>query len=361
MSTPDQPQTPPLTRRQLRELRNTASTPVITPEEAQADADAARAEEESSAPVVAAEGAPAPVAEAESTSDSVIEAEEPSRPVAPAALDLDAEVHPVTRRQARHLAQLRTGSVDVVDPENENEPETESAGEPEIDPVEELDSDAAPHPDASPEAVVAEEHPEDHSEAHVDADAPAPDPHDDVTPREHATPAAEEEPEPAHVVAPALGAQLLEEGAAPVDLPPSFDHLLTRGGSGSSSAPNALILSQTPETGSLSVPILGTGELIITGSYALPESYGSNGTTPGTSDGKDLDAALLDGELPPASSPTPIAASAAISTIKSADDIIRPPAPEKGSRLIMTLAICAGALGLALATVLILTVVNGYF
>jgi len=124
--------------------------------------------------------------------------------------------------------------------------------------------------------------------------------------------------------------------------------------------PNALILSQTPETGSLSVPILGTGELIITGSYALPESFGSTGTSPG-SDGKDADAALMDGELPPASSPTPIAASAAISTIKSADEIIRPPAPEKGSRLIMTLAICAGALGLALATVLIFTVVNGVF
>ncbi len=31
MSTPDQPETPQLTRRQLREMRNTASTPVITP------------------------------------------------------------------------------------------------------------------------------------------------------------------------------------------------------------------------------------------------------------------------------------------------------------------------------------------
>ena len=31
MSTPDQPSTPPLTRRQLRELRNTGSTPIIPP------------------------------------------------------------------------------------------------------------------------------------------------------------------------------------------------------------------------------------------------------------------------------------------------------------------------------------------
>ena len=48
--------------------------------------------------------------------------------------------------------------------------------------------------------------------------------------------ADEEEQEPARVVAPDLGAQLLEDGAAHVDLPPSFDHLLTRGGSGSASA-----------------------------------------------------------------------------------------------------------------------------
>ena len=39
MSTPDQPDTPQLTRRQLRELRNTASNPIITPEEAEAAAD----------------------------------------------------------------------------------------------------------------------------------------------------------------------------------------------------------------------------------------------------------------------------------------------------------------------------------
>ena len=69
----------------------------------------------------------------------------------------------------------------------------------------------------------------------------------------------------------------------------------------------------------------------------------------------------MDGELPPASSPTPIAASAAISTIKSADEIIRPPAPEKGSRLMLVLAITAGALALALVGVLVFAVSTGLF
>ena len=146
-----------------------------------------------------------------------------------------------------------------------------------------------------------------------------------------------------------------------IELPASFDQLLTRGSAtvGSSATSNALILSQTPETGSITAPVTATGEVLITGMFNLPESLGSTGTAHGSSDGKDLDALLVDGELPPASSPTPIAASAAISTIKSDDDIINPPAPEKGSRLMLALGITAGALALALIGVLIVALVTG--
>ena len=48
-----------------------------------------------------------------------------------------------------------------------------------------------------------------------------------------------------------------------------------------------------------------------------------------------------------------------ISTIKSAEDIIKPPAPEKGSRLMLALVITAGALALALTGVLIVALVTG--
>ncbi|MFJ6679522.1 hypothetical protein ACIQLK_10430 [Microbacterium sp. NPDC091382] len=342
MSTPDQPGTPPLTRRQLRELRNTASTPIITPEQAQADADASdAAAEEAAAAAVAHEVDVAPERTPVALADDA---------------ELDPDAHPVSRRQARYLAKMRTGAVDVLPQESET-------GESETGEHESFEADDV---DVSSELVVEAEVHEDEA-THDDMSVVEDEAVHDGEPAVEDQPVIEDEQadaaeaEPARVVAPDLGAQLLEDGAAPVELPPSFDQLLTRGGSGSASAPNALILSQTPETGSLSVPILGTGELIITGSYALPESFGSTGVGPGNSDGKDADAALIDGELPPASSPTPIAASSAISTIKSADEIIRPPAPEKGSRLIMTLAICAGALGLALATVLILTLVNGNF
>ncbi|MBN9182619.1 MAG: hypothetical protein J0I66_06410, partial [Microbacterium sp.] len=60
-------------------------------------------------------------------------------------------------------------------------------------------------------------------------------------------------------------------------------------------------------------------------------------------------------------SPTPIAASAAISTVKTNDEIIRPPAPEKGGKLMLTLAITAGVLALALVGVLVFALVTGVF
>jgi hypothetical protein len=147
-----------------------------------------------------------------------------------------------------------------------------------------------------------------------------------------------------------------------VTLPPSFDQLIARNASatGSVATPNALILSQTPAAAPLVAPITATGEVLITGSFELPDGLGSTGHVPGTTDGKDLDVALIDGELPPASSPTPIAASAAISTVRApGEEIIRPPAPERGGRLQFALILTIGVLAATLVTVLIVTVANG--
>lgn len=303
MSTPDQPDTPQLTRRQLREMRNTASTPVITP----ADAEKASQPAEPTPPVVA----PLPRA-----AEPVEVAEAP-----PAAADVDVEAPSFTRRAARRQERLRTASVPVAD--------------------------ETPAPTATSSETGSEARPEDVAPADAMAEN-APEPAQD-----------EERP----VVAPTFGSGLLAGESVEIDLPASFDQLLTRGSTatGALSAPNALILSQTPETGALVSPITGTGEVLITGTFSLPESFGSTGTMPGRTDNKETDAVLVDGELPASSSPTPIAASSAISTIKSAEDIIKPPAPEKGSRLMLALVITAGALALALTGVLIVALVTGAF
>ena len=329
MSTPDQPDTPPLTRRQLRELRNTASNPIITPEQAQ----------ESAAAVVA----PLPRA-----AEPVV-VEEP-----PAEHNVDLGSPALTRRAARQQERLRTASVPVVDEEGTAQedpaPESERVESEHAEPAHIATSDAA-DADAAADALA-------------DAQTEAPDVEiDTVDTAADAEDAEDAEDEPRAVVAPTFGSGLLAGEGVELELPASFDQLLTRGSAatGSLAASNALILSQTPDTGSFTSPIAGTGEVLVTGTYNLPESFGSTGTSRGSSDGKEIDAILVDGELPATSSPTPIAASSAISTIKSAEDIIKPPAPEKGSRLMIALGITAGALALALMGVLIVALFTGAF
>lgn len=392
MSTPDEPETPQLTRRQLRELRNTASNPIIS-------ADADETPVEPSAPVVAPlprAAEPAPVSE------------EP-----PAAADVDLDAPALTRRNARRQERIRTASIPVVYPTGPADEAEESA---EDDAAESIE--LAPHDDGADlveddvvvdEGAATEESPEapvswnevvsfDEAEPAAEVDATAESAIEDVAetadadvtesvseelaesqseapdvetvdePEADSSDAVvnyfdDEEDEDRPVVAPTFGAGLLAGEGVELELPASFDQLLTRNSpaTGAMPASNALILSQTPDTGSFASPVASTGEVLITGTYQLPESFGSTGITRGSTDGKDLDSMFLDGELPASSSPTPIAASAAISTIKSADDIIKPPAPDKGSKLMLVLVITAGALALALTGVLIVALVTGAF
>lgn len=368
MSTPDEPETPQLTRRQLRELRNTASNPIISPETSDEPLEPA-------APVAAPlprAAEPAPVSE------------EP-----PAAEDVDLDAPALTRRNARRQERIRTASVPVIDtaaPDTADEADAELAH-----PDDDLDATGTDTDEASAEQASADEthadaaseeetSTEDAVEAEADesdeaADAlaesqtEAPDVEtstdddaEDASEDRAGEEASDEEPD-RPIVAPSFGSGLLAGEGVELELPASFDQLLTRSSpaTGALPASNALILSQTPETGSFVSPVASTGEVLITGTYNLPESFGSTGAARGSSDGKDLDAMFIDGELPASSSPTPIAASAAISTIKSADDIIKPPAPEKGSRLMLALVITAGALALALTGVLIVALVTGAF
>lgn len=159
---------------------------------------------------------------------------------------------------------------------------------------------------------------------------------------------------------PAFGERVLsEQPTSPAA--GSFDTLLGDSAGSHHTAPSALIFQQTPAGPSLSGPVASTGEILVTGSYELPAGLGSRGHAEGVADGKEVDAVLVDGELPAVSSPTPIAASAAIGTIKPAGEVIRPPEPEKGSKLMLALTITAGALALALVGALIVAIATGAF
>jgi hypothetical protein len=434
MSTPEQPATPPLTRKQMREIRNTGSNPVIPPASTPDPAPVAETPPPSPEPPTPAAPAPAP---ADAVPVSAIPLARPATPavvppppVADSAVDLG--VSPLTRRQARQQERIRTASVPVITPEVVaahaggpaasvpsfafpaaadrpvedarsalfTEPEvsekdqaaaSDGAGA-EGNGSEPVDSDgglhslfgfpasqpeaprapAAAYPWAQQEAGDALAPSEPQAEAVADeALAPEASPFGDLpfAPAEDATASAEDEDADADaeraraVVNPLFGAGLLgaPSTAEPVaDLPPSFDQLLSRT-TGSISVPNALIVSQAPEVSPLVAPVTATGEVLVTGTFNLPEGLGSTGHAKGTADGKEIDATLVDGELPSHSSPTPIAASSAVSTVKTPGEVIRPPVPEKGNRLMMSLAITAGVLALALVGVLILAFVTGVF
>lgn len=341
MSTPEQPEASPLTRKQLREIRNTGLTPVITGDTVD--------------PAHAAVS-PAPLARA--AEPAVVSAP----PVADASVDLG--VSPLTRRQARQQERIRTASVPVITPDMAA---AHSAAVAAIAPTL-VDTAERTHDDStqgSNEEQLDEIFVEPESDEASDiAEGDVSDPHDDGAQEPHDVEAAEDDDVEAEaeraVVSPLFGAGLIAGEPSQLDLPPSFDQLLARSTTGSVGTNNALILSHTGDSPIVG-PVTATGEILITGTLNLPEGLGSTGHAPGVADGKEVDAVLIDGELPAHSSPTPIAASAAISTVKSAGDVIRPPAPEKGSRLMMTLAITAGALALALVGVLIVAIVTGVF
>lgn len=384
MSTSDQQEQGPLTRKQLREIRLTGATPVITPEEAAAAAAAAAPQP--------------PTSEAEVETDPAVDLppvdERPDEaPVAAAAPSTDSPADqaqaPLTRRQVRERGNTAPHAIpvfptdaadgepaeDAHDQHSDDAPLDDAAAhEPEIvaavpaDDVDDADEDvdvavmpvsaSATVENAGEVPLVLEQVDPDEAErgAAGDEDLLA----DDSDTAEAAD--AEEAERP--TVSSAFGRGVLADAeAAPQPVTPSFDELLTAGDSTGSQhlAPNTLIFTPSPGDGSLSGPVASTGEILVTGSYELPKGLGSQGHAHGTTDGKDIDAVLIDGELPPASSPTPIAASAAVSTIKPAGEVIRPPAPEKGNKLMLILAIVAGGLALALGVALIVAFTTNVF
>ncbi|WP_426168488.1 hypothetical protein [Microbacterium sp. DWRC1-3] len=399
MSTSDQQEQGPLTRKQLREIRLTGSTPVISNEEAAAAAEAAPPVPPLPRAVEPVEVAPAPTSNADEANGDA----------------------PLTRRQARELEKVRTASVPVIadDDAAEDSDDTESEQPadhaPEENPVEstaaiaddadapaeivsgvpdftrneepgdddDIDDEVAIAPVSASVAAdsvgevpleVADEqaeesaHDEDVASAlglvTKDADGSDEDADDVLADVDDADDDDDDDAEVRPTVNPAFGEGLLADAPDPhAPFRPSFDELLTVGDSTGSqhSAPNALIFTPSPGEGSLSGPVASTGEILVTGSYELPQGMGSQGHALGTTDGKDVDAVLIDGELPPASSPTPIAASSAVSTIKPAGEVIRPPAPEKGNRLMITLAIVAGGLALAVGVVVIIAITTNVF
>ncbi|WP_424935895.1 MULTISPECIES: hypothetical protein [Bacteria] len=395
---PDEGARRPLTRRAVRERVRTAPVPVADADGAD-DAVPVDAGERPAAfllppdtPAEAETGVPESVdADAEEQVENVdalppvsaflswsVESEEPP------AVESSSVFEAVRRRDARAgSTPVPTATAPAVDPAQDTAPghaeEDPVLPKAAVDPASPVRSAAAPLFPASSAtdpvfpaddertSAPADRTPpvEEHSSSWTERIPPRP---ERIPPREEPILSA---PEPrgrvtsSPVVTEGFGAAVLDSGENAGEVsrptPRSFDDLLSTDSAGSQhAAPNALIFQQ-PGGPSLSGPVASTGEILVTGSYELPEGLGSQGHAKGTADGKEVDALLIDGELPPASSPTPIAASAAISTIKPAGEVIRPAEPEKSNRLMVALTITAGALAVALVGALIVAITTGAF
>lgn len=343
MSTSEENGRSRLTRRQLREIRLTGSTPVITDEEASAAA-------------------------AQPTTVLPRAAEPVEIPPAP-QVDQPSPGVPLTRRQMRALERAReaaAASASGAGTESRPTDTAEEAGrgtEPQapvdraqvaaiFDGAAEADRPTAPAVAAASPAVTPAETP---TFAAPEAAAGS------TAPGAEGIIAPETQPAERAKVGAAFGIGV-KTGGKDSAAGALFDELLEGDTSTSQHGTStALIFTPSPGMGSLSGPIASTGELLITGTYSLPEGLGSQGHARGTTDGRDVDAVLIDGELAPASSPTPIAASAAVSTSKQAGEVIRPPAPDKGNKLMLTLAVVAGGLAIVLAATLVIAFTSGVF
>jgi hypothetical protein len=214
----------------------------------------------------------------------------------------------------------------------------------------------------TPETIVVPEVVENsHSDA---ASSSAPD--DDDSAEGVATDAAGAEDD-APKLAEGFGEQVLEAGTASSTAVPHeqpFDRIIARGveAAEAQAASNALILPTMPTNDSLTGPISSNGNVIVTGSIDLPASLSSTGQHPNYFDKAELDTMFeADEEAAPATAGTPVSAARAVSTHTQTGDVINPPAPSRDHRLLIILAITAGALLTAVLAVVIVGFVVGAF
>ena len=179
--------------------------------------------------------------------------------------------------------------------------------------------------------------------------------------------AADEADADAPKLAEGFGEQVLEAGAASSTAVPHeqpFDRIIARGveAAEAQAASNALILPTMPTNDSLTGPISSNGNVIVTGSIDLPASLSSTGQHPNYFDKAELDTMFeADEEAAPATAGTPVSAARAVSTHTQTGDVINPPAPSRDHRLLIILAITAGALLTAVLAVVIVGFVVGAF
>jgi hypothetical protein len=185
-----------------------------------------------------------------------------------------------------------------------------------------------------------------------------------VTEPEPASPAALIEPgQPAPIdhrdsaVSTATGAHWTSGFSAPVD--DVLETTFSRQVGSATGSTNALVLPELP-LGSLTGPVPGTGEIIITGRIELPAGMASTGASSVAHDSPDIDDMGADERQQPVNDSAPVSAMRAVSGHYVSREVVA--APRSTSNLVTTILIVSTiVMAVAAVAIFVVAAANGLF
>ena len=149
---------------------------------------------------------------------------------------------------------------------------------------------------------------------------------------------------------------------APVEVPNASDYEDFSGPSTGSipTISNALILPTLPEDTGTIIPVVATGEVIVTEQLTLPSSIAQVGAEYGTLDTSELDIIAEEEELAPSQDLAPVRAASAVSSYNANNAVVTVP-KRMSDRLPLVLSITAAGLAVAVVALFVTGYILGLF
>lgn len=123
---------------------------------------------------------------------------------------------------------------------------------------------------------------------------------------------------------------------------------------------NALILPTLPEDTGTIIPVVATGEVIVTEQLTLPSSIAQVGAEYGTLDTSELDVIADDEEIAPSQDLAPVRAASAVSSYNANNAVVTVP-KRMSDRLPLVLSITAAGLAVAVVALFVTGYILGLF
>ncbi|WP_350475164.1 hypothetical protein [Microcella sp.] len=140
-----------------------------------------------------------------------------------------------------------------------------------------------------------------------------------------------------------------------------FENTFSREVGSASHSTNALVLPQMPES-SLSGPVTGTGEIIVTGMIEVPRIVTSTGTVPSVHDSADVDDYVEPGDVELTSTgAAPVSALRAVSGHTGTGNIVHGKPQRNGNTLTAVLVAATVVMAVVAIGLFVLAAVNGLF